>query len=129
MLDSSSSGAARLTKDRRTRSQAWQLAGPFSGIVAVVASWLIAVRKIRILGEELGAEMPALVNVLVDHGGVITTIAVLIATVGIIALQWVRRPAVRNGISLVTSLILFVLFIWDIVVFWLIYVATLDGVG
>ncbi len=81
-------------------------AGPFSGIVAVVASWLIAVRKIRILGEELGAEMPALVNVLVDHGGVITTIAVLIATVGIIALQWVRRPAVRNGISLVTSLIL-----------------------
>ncbi len=73
--------------------------------------------------------MPALVNVLVDHGGVITTIAVLIATVGIIALQWVRRPAVRNGISLVTSLILFVLFIWDIVVFWLIYVAALDGVG
>jgi len=46
VLDSSSSGAARLTKDRRTRSQAWQLAGTFSGIVAVVASWLIAVRKI-----------------------------------------------------------------------------------
>ena len=129
MLTSSSSGAAGPTRDRRTRSQAWQLAGPFSGIVAVVASWLIAIPRIRILGEELGAEMPALVNVLVDHGGMITIVAVLLATMGITALQWVRRPAVRSGISLVTSFILFVVFIWDIAVFWLIYVATLDGVG
>jgi len=48
--------------------------------------------------------------------------------VGIAAPQWVRRPAV-DGISLVASRILFVLFIWDIVVFWLVYVATLDGIS
>ena len=104
-----------------------QLAGPFTGCVAVIASWLIAVPKFRALAEELGIEMPALVRVLVDHAGMITTVAVLIATVGIAALKWTRRHAVRNGISIVTSLILFGLFIWDMVVFWLIYVAMLEG--
>ncbi len=102
---------------------------PFTGCVAVIASWLIGVSKIRTLGEELGAEMPALARVLVDHGGMITTAAVLIATVGLAALRWTRRRAVRNGISIVTSLILFVLFMWDVIVFWLVYVAMLEGVG
>ena len=81
------------------------------------------------MGEELGAEMPALVRVLVDHAGMITTIAVVIAIAGITARKWVRSHAARAGLSIVTSLILFMLFTWDIVVFWLVYVATLDGVG
>jgi len=88
---------------------------------------MIAVPRIRDLCEELGAEMPALVNVLVDHGGIITTIAVLVATVGIVALKLTQSHILRDGISLLTTLILFVLFIWDMAVFWLVYVATAEG--
>ncbi len=118
-----------VSKDRRSRGHRLQLAGLFSGIVAVVASWLIGIPKIRDLGEELGAEMPAIVNVLVDHGGTITTVAVLVAIAGIAAMEVVKSHAVRNSISIATSLILFVLFFWDMGVFWLVYSATLDGIG
>jgi len=40
-----------------------QLAGPFTGCVAVIASWLIAVPKFRALAKEIGVELPTLVRV------------------------------------------------------------------
>lgn len=125
----STSPQSRSSEDGHARSHRLELAGPLSGIVAVIASQLIAIPRLRDLGEELAGEMPAFVNVLVDHGGTITTVAVLVATVGIVALKLARSQTVRSCISLVTSLILFLLFIWDMVVFWLIYVATADGIG
>ena len=90
---------------------------------------MIAVRRIRDLGEELGAEMPAFVNVLVDHGGIITTVAVLVATAGIVAMKLTQNHMLKDGISMFTTLILLVLFIWDMAVFWLVYVATAEGLA
>ncbi len=103
--------------------------GPISGLVAVVTSWLIAIPRIRILAEEMGADISPMTRVLVDHAGLITMIAIVIATVGIVAIKLVRRGMVRMSIALATTVILFGHIIWDIVVFWLIYVATVKGIG
>ncbi len=105
------------------------LLGPCSGTVAIVVSWLIAIPRIRNLAEELGVEIPAFTQLLVNHAGLITTVGVIFATLGIIAIELASRHSVRIGISILTSVVLFVIAIWNIVVFWLLYVAMLEGVG
>lgn len=95
----------------------------------MIGSWLIAVPRIRALAEELGVALPAPTRILVDHAGTITTIAVIIATLGIVAIELSPQRRVRIGISIATSLVLLGLFCWDIIVFWLLYVATLEGIG
>jgi type II secretory pathway component PulF len=85
-----------------------------TGTVAMLASWVIGVPRIRSLAEELGVEFSALTRFVVDHAGVITTVAAVIATIGIAAIGLSRRRRVRIGISIVTSLILFGLVIWDV---------------
>ena len=100
---------------------------PGTGIVAMGVSWLMAIPRIREAAEELGVEMPVLTRLLVEHAGVITTVAALVATLGIVAITLTKRRAVRIGISIVASLVVFGLLAWDLIVFWMIYVATLEG--
>jgi type II secretory pathway component PulF len=95
----------------------------------MIVSWLIAVPRIRRLAEDLGVEMPVFTRILVDHAGAITAIALVIAILGIIALELSPRRQMRIGLSILTSLISFGVVIWDLVAFWLVYVATLEGLG
>ena len=102
---------------------------PGTGIVAMGVSWLMAIPRIRASAEELGVELPAFTRLLVEHAGLITTVAALVATVDIVAIKLAARRALRIGISIAVSLIVFGLVAWDLVVFWMIYVATLQDVG
>jgi hypothetical protein len=65
----------------------------------------------------------------VDHAGVITTVAALLAALGLGAIRLTKRRGLRIGISIAASLIVFGLLAWDLVVFWMIYLATLEGIG
>ena len=102
---------------------------PGTGIVAILVSWLLAIPRIRSQAEEVGAELPTFTRLLVEHAGLITTVAAIAAALGIAAITLTRRRVVRIGISLVTSLIVFGLLAWDLVVFWLIYVGMLESMS
>ncbi|MHC4776461.1 MAG: hypothetical protein ACYTBR_14515, partial [Planctomycetota bacterium] len=101
---------------------------PFCGTVAVIASWFIAIPRMRSAAEDLGVELPLLTRVLVDHAGLITTVALVVAVLGITAIGLARRRSTRIFISAVTSIILFAIAFWDLIVFYLIYGASLYGI-
>ena len=82
----------------------------------------------RSAAEDLGVELPLLTRVLVDHAGVITTVAIVVAVVGITASGLAGRRSTRILISTVTSIILFAITFWDLIVFYLIYGASLYGI-
>jgi len=114
---------------QRARGRGFVFFGPLTGIVASVASWLIAVPKIRSLVADLGVEIPPLTSFLVDHSGAITTTAVIIATLGIVVVQLSRNRALQIGISVVSSTLLFGLVVWDVIIFWMIYTETIQGLS
>ncbi len=114
---------------QRARGPGFVLFGPLTGIVASVASWLIAVPKMRSLAEGLGVELPATTTFLVDHAGAITTTAVIIAALGMVVVQFMRNRALQVVISIVSSTLLFGLVVWDVVVFWMIYTETITGLS
>ena len=114
---------------QRARGPGFVFFGPLTGMVASVASWLIAVPKMRDLAEDLGVELPPLTTFLVDHAGAITTTAVVIATVGLVISQLTRSRPLKIGISIVSSTLLFGLVVWDAIVFWMIYTETITGLS
>ena len=113
----------------RSRSPGFVFFGPLTGIVASVASWLIAVPKMRDLAVDLEVQLPATTTFLVDHAGAITTTAVVIAALGMVVVQLTRNRALHVGISIVTSTLLFGLVVWDVIVFWMIYTETITGLS